>query len=329
MKLSLAPRRYVLTAIGIAFLAAGGVATLLPPGQAGAQQGPTIELLPPSGPCDASLEARGRGFEPPPAGLATRGLYLVQPGTADINMRILNAASVARDGTFTTRLGPGEPRCQAAALDSQREEPSGYLLVVVSSSGTRVEPGERIPDIVATARYEYTTTAPPPPPIMVISPSKGPCDATVQITGRDFPPSTAIRLDVARPGEGTLGKLTSLVTDPLGTFSVTVDLGSLGCEGARAVEALDPASQELGVFADLGQRVPIPGTGIPPILTRTLYTYTTTAVSPEGLLASLPPTGGGPDVSSVRPGPLVLAGALAGLGVMLVMVSLYRRRKRT
>ena len=166
---------------------------------------------------------------------------------------------------------------------------------------------------------------------MVLSPSKGPCDAIVDITGRDFPPSTAIRLDVARAVEGRPGKLASLVTDPAGALSVTLELGSLGCESAAASKRLGEGSDKLWIFADFEEHIIIgPPPGIPPILTRTPYTYTTAAVSPEGLPGGLPQTGSGQGASPGPPaGWLLLMALLAGLGLVLVMTSLYLRRKRT
>lgn len=332
MKLSSAPRLYALAAIGVAVLTAGGLMTLPGAGQANAQRQPTIVLAPSSGPCDAPLEVRGRGFEPQDRPGRELLFYVLQPSAADVSMGTVGSAWPDGEGAFSEWVGMREHGCEAAALDSEAEAPSGHVVIAVAPrvSDFPTGEGERIPDIIATARYEYTTTAPPPQPIMVLSPSKGPCDAVVDITGRDFPPSTAIRLDVARPGEGTLGKLVSLVTDPVGTFSVTLELGSLGCEAAVAVERLGEGPDTLGIRADLEEQIISgPPAGIPPILTQAPYVYTTTAVSPEALPATLPQTGSGPGASSGPSGWLVLIAPLAGLGLVLVMASLYLRRKRT
>jgi hypothetical protein len=289
-------------------------------------------ISPASGPCDATVEVTGSGFPPPlasPLGPTrdTLGLYLVRPGTADISMDILNAASNQPDGTFGQWLPLHNRGCEAAALDSQSQHPSGYLSFALSGGGPTVQPGERVPNIIAMAHYAYTTTTPQPQSSMTIAPSSGPCDATVEVTGRDFPPSTAIHLDVPEGGgEATLGRLASLTTDPSGGFALSVGLGTLGCQGAQFIEGLGAGPHEFWIFADRQEPVILPGqAGIPPILTRTAYTYTTTVVS-GGAPPALPSTGSGPGQPS-RPVPWVpLIGGVAALGVILTAASLYIRR---
>ena len=66
--------------LALVAVAASGAATLLPAGEANAQQEPTIELLPPSGPCDAPIEVRGRAFEPQQGLSGELLFYLLEPG---------------------------------------------------------------------------------------------------------------------------------------------------------------------------------------------------------------------------------------------------------
>jgi hypothetical protein len=306
------------------------VAALAPSGRAAAQPQPTLVLSPSSGPCDATVEVSGTGFLPPSGPGETLRLYLVEPGTADVSMDILNPAFVQPDGTFEQSAPLYSRGCEAAALDSRAEHATGHLLIVASSSleQSAAPPGQRISNIVAIAQYQYTTTAPPPQPIMALSPSTGPCDATVEITGRDFPASTAVRLDVAGGGgEATLGTLASLATDPSGRFALSVSLGTLGCEGAQYIEGLGAGPRQFWIFADREEPAIEPGgTGIPPILTRTAYTYTTTL---SGAPRLLPATGMG---VGERPGPPAwwpLLAVLGGGGLTLVLTSLYCARQRS
>jgi hypothetical protein len=287
-------------------------------------------LSPSSGPCDAPVEVTGSGLEdiqvpepgPGPA------LYLLRPGTADVNVEILNGVDIYDDGTFRGSVPLWKHGCEAAVLDSQAEHPSGYLFFTLSGGGPTVQPGERIPNILAVAQYAYTTTTPQPQPTMTITPSSGPCDATVEITGRAFPASTAIHLDVVGGGgEATIGRLASLTTNPSGGFALSVSLGALGCEGAQWIEGLGAGPKQFWIFADRQEPVILPGQeGIPPILTRIAYTYTTTVVG-GGTPRALPSTGSGPEDQSAAPVWPALAGALAGMGLLLVAGLLYRSRR--
>lgn len=260
-------------------------------GMASAQPEPTLTITHPSGLCDATLEVTGSGFEPRVPAEAVI-LYLLEPGTADVSMGGLNPAVVEADGTFTQWAALHEVGCEAAQMDRAAAQPTGRLVIAAawSTGGPSVPSGEPIPDILAVAEYEYTTTTPyVPTETMVISPPSGPCDATVEVAGHGFPPSTAIRLDIIVPqGDGSMGKLASLTTDPNGRFVTNVTLGSLGCRAA----VLDTDGQ-LWISADLEERVIEPGQGIPPILTRAPYTYTTTEVAPQPLPDALAPTGSG------------------------------------
>ena len=66
----------------IAFL----MAALAPPRGAAGQPQPTMVISPSSGPCDAAIQVSGSGFPVPSAPFHDEvWLYLVQPGTADVN----------------------------------------------------------------------------------------------------------------------------------------------------------------------------------------------------------------------------------------------------
>jgi len=292
------------------------VAGFAPPGSTAGQPQPTMVLSPSSGPCDATVQVTGTGFVDEPS----LRLYVVRPGTADISVSLLNSAFIIRDGGFSEAVGLYNGGCDAAALDSQSDHPTGHLVIAGSFTFEGdVKPGERIPNIIAVAEYGYTTTVAQPAPTLVLSPSSGPCDAMVEITGHDFPPNTAIFLFMGTPkSDGTLGKLASLVTDPVGGFVTKVILGSLGCKAAGLD---DHYSGQLSIGADFEN----PAVNGENILTRTDYTYTTTTLSPAP--QALPSTGSGPGQRSTSPVWLELAGALAAAGLVLVVGLLYRSRR--
>jgi len=308
-------------------VAAFAVFALGTAGMARAQPEPTMVISPSSGPCDATLEVIGSGFAPrmPPQGLV---LYLLQPGTSDVNMGSLSAAFVEADGGFTDLASLHDVGCEAAQVDSAAAKPTGRLVIAAAwnPGGPPVARGEPIPDIIAVAQYEYTTTTPyVPTETMEIFPTSGPCDATVEVSGHGFPPSTAIRLDMGVPkGDGSMGKLASLTTDASGRFVTNVDLGALGC---RAAVLDDHFTGQLGISADLEERVIEAGHGIPPILTRTGYTYTTSSTSPTP--GAFPGTGSGPDPRPTPLTPLSLAGLLTALGIVLLLAPLCARRLRS
>ena len=303
------------------------------PGNAGtatAQPEPTLTISPPSGPCDATVEVSGSGFQPTRAPVQVLVLYLLQPGTSDVNMGSLNATVAEADGSFTQWAPLRQLGCKAAQVDSGAAEPTGRLVIAAAWNfeGPSVPPGEGIPDIIAVAQYEYTTTTPyVPTETMEVFPASGPCDATVEVAGHGFPPSTAIRLDIIVPkGDGSMGKLASLTTDPSGRFVTNVNLGSLGC---RAAVLDEHYSGQLGISADLEERVIEPGHGIPPILTRTAYTYTTTHVAPQPLPDALAGTGSGPTSDAAHAFVLPLLAGLAATSLLAVAACLYARRRGT
>jgi len=301
-------------------------------GSGGMQPEPTMVISPPSGPCDTPLEARGSGFPLPRAPTEIVELYLVHPGTSDVNMRILNAASIEPDGTFTARLGPAEPRCQAAALDSKAEQPAAHLLIAATTSltGPPVPPGEPIPDIIAVARYAYTTTTLRiPTETLVVFPPSGPCDATIEVTGSGFEPAMKVRLDLGAPGsDASLGTLASVVAHADGRFAVEVSLGELGCRAAQGhMIAGDPSRRELAIWA-FEAAPSTPSSGIPAVLAGAGYTFTTTEVTatPSG---ALPVTGSGPASDGAHAFVLPLLAGLAAIGLLAVAACIYARQRGT
>jgi hypothetical protein len=339
-----------LMTLGVLAAAACGVAlvaALAPSGRAAAQPQPTLVLSPSSGPCDAAVEVAGSGFPPPlasPLGPTrnTLGLYLVRPGTADISMDILNAASNQPDGTFAQWVPLHSRGCEAATLDSQAPEPTGQLLIAVTFSNPPVQPGERIPNIIAEAHYRYTTTAlHVPTEALSISPASGPCNGTVDITGSGFEPGMEVQLKLARPGsDGTLGTLASAVAGADGEFVVGFALGELGCRAAQMdMVTGDRARPSLAVWAYRASSpsTPVPLAGYPtpmPVridtfLAGVTYAYTTTEVGGGTPPQALPATGSGSGQPSA-PAPWVpLIGGVAALGLILVAASLYARRVRS
>jgi len=299
------------------------VAALAPPGGAAAQPQPTMVLSPASGPCDATVQASGTGF---PVGNLV--LYLVRPGTTDVNMGILNGAVVHPEGEGSS-LSQAVPLwnhgCEAATLDSQLAQPTGYLAIAAALApapgGGAVQPGERIPNIIAVADYRYTTTTPPPPPVMAISPSSGPCDGTVEVTGTGFQPDQDVSLHWAYPSsEGPEGTLTSLKADAQGAFVVQVDLGETGCAAARTYPVnSDPMPPRLRIDAE--------AVGLPlqvgSALAHAVYTLTTTEIGATPPQA-LPATG---KERSTPPMWLLLVGGLGAVGLLLVAGLLYRSRR--
>jgi len=298
------------------------VAALAPPGGAAAQPQPTIVLSPSSGPCDAPVEASGTGLVPRQDAL----VYLLQPGTTDVSMGLLTYGSVDQNGAFSQWFGLREHGCEAAVLDSQAEEPAGYLAIVAAEGG--VQPGEHIPNIIATARYEYTTTAPRAPiETLSISPGSGPCDAGVEVTGSGFQAGIAVVLKLASAsGEFGLGPLASAAVGSDGQFKVHFRFGQLGCGTASLVAHYTSCEQfVVGAFPAVYPTPTPPGPPDPLAVVR--YTFTTTAPIPAPAPRILPATGTGPH-HRWTPVPWVpLMGGVALLGATLIVVSLYGRRE--
>jgi hypothetical protein len=317
------------------------VARVLPPagdGSAVAQPQPTIVLSPASGPCDAVLEVAGRGF-PARIGLV---LYLLEPGSVDISASALNGAEAGPDGAFSQWVGLRNGGCDAAALDSQTERPPGHLLIAAAAAapGGAVAAGDRIDGIIAGAQYTYTTTAPHvSTEALSISPASGPCDGAVTVTGSGFQPGMGVLLKLAGPGDVTVATLTSALPDADGRFAADFTLGEAGCRAAQGdVIAGDPAHPQLMIWADraVAPSTPTPLAAYPTpepvaistILASVRYAYTTAQVGGGMPPQALPATGSGPGGRSMSPVWLPLAAALGGLGLTLVVASLYRRRRQ-
>jgi hypothetical protein len=322
---------YVLLGMAAALVVAAGGA-LAAAGGAAAQPQPTMVLSPSSGPCDAAIQVSGSGFPVPGGPMESLGLYLVQPGTADLNMGILNAAFVERDGTFSQWVGLQHGGCDAAALDNQSDQPTGNFFVAARSGEAPVAPGERIPDIIAVARYTYATTAPHvSTEALTISPSSGPCDGAVEVRGSGFEPGTDVLLKLGRPGsDDTLGTLASATADSAGGFVVQFTLGDLGCRAAELDMTFgDPARPQLGIGA-YPATYPTPAPqGIPPVLAVVAYSYTSAGLPVTPSPRQLPVTGTGPVDRLISPAWPACIGVLAALGLAAVVASLCARRMRS
>jgi hypothetical protein len=283
---------------------------------------PTMALSPSSGPCDALLEVVGRGFPPPPGPM---GFYLLQPGTTDVNMDTLGGTSLGSDGAAMQWVPLRDHGCEAAALDSQSERATGDLVIAAAPTEGPVASGERIQNIIAVAHYSYTTTTPPPPPVMVVSPSSGPCDGTLEVTGNGFQPDQAVSLGWAYPSsEAPVGILASVSPDAEGTFVAQLTLGKTGCDAARTYPSTrDPLPPRLRIDA---QAVGTPQQ-VGSHLAFVVYTFTTTEVGGGMPPQALPSTGSGPGQTSARPTWLAMTAVLAGVGLVLVAASVYRRRQ--
>jgi hypothetical protein len=243
-------------------------------------------------------------------------------------MGFLTFGDVNEDGSFSRWFSLYQHGCEAAALDSQAQQPAGYLTIAaVRGTLTAVQPGDQIPNIIAVAHYIYTTTTPPPPPVMVISPSSGPCDATIDVTGTGFQPGQQLKLRWAYPrSESSLGDLASVTADSEGAFLAEFALGETGCHAAQAYSSTgDPLPPRLRIDA-----VPVgPPLGVGGGLAEALYTLTTTAVGAGGAPRVLPATGAGPAGGSGPASWVPLIGGVAAIGVILVAGSLFCRRIRS
>jgi hypothetical protein len=158
---------------------------------------------------------------------------------------------------------------------------------------------------------------------MVISPSSGPCDATVEVRGSGFEPGSQIPLDLGGAhSDVAIARLAVATAGPDGEFGVELTLGPLGCEeAARDTQLDDPGEpKNLAIFASYDPARLF-------VLAQAEYHYTTTAVSPQP--HALPSTGTGPSDPSLPLAWLALAGPLAGVGLVLVVASLYRKRQHS
>jgi len=323
-------KKHAFMAIPVGIFALLAVA-FAPSGGAAGQPQPTLTISPSSGPCDAAVEVRGEGFPVGGADISNPLVYLLRPGTTDVNMGFLTYGSVDRDGSFSQWFGLREHGCEAAALDRQAEQPAGYVAIAAAPAATAVQPGERIPNIVATAQYRYTTTAPHvATESLSISPASGPCDATAQVRGSGFEPGMAVVLELASAsGEFGLGPLASAVAGDSGEFEVDFSFGELGCGTAKLITPQYGTRGALVVGAFPAVYATPTPPGPPDPLATVRYTFTTTTLAAGPLPRTLPATGAGPGESSPRVAWASLAGGVGALGAMLVAASLYRRRVRS
>lgn len=322
MRLRSVPVRYALLGIGVALLLGAFASS----DATGAQPPPTIELLPASGPCDATVEVRGSGFEPR-KGLTGRLLtYLLEPGTTDVSMDSLSPASPDEDGAFAERVSLWEHGCEAAALDSQAEQPSGRLVIAVASWQPDVwtGEGERIPGIIAVARYAYTSTTPyVPTEVLTISPSSGPCDGVLEVTLAGFGPSTPVPMDIGRPhGDASMGTVATVMTDASGRFRGQIQLGDLGCEAASRDALFDAPTEPKEIRIWAGYE---PARRFVPA--RASYTYTTTEPGGGLVVDKLPAAGAGAGAPGAHRLPLAVPLAFGGAGLLLLLLALSARAK--
>jgi hypothetical protein len=162
-----------------------------------------------------------------------------------------------------------------------------------------------------------------PQPTMVLSPSSGPCDASVEVTLTGFSPSTPVPIDIGRPhADGSIGTVTTVMTDANGQFRGQVTLGGLGCEAASFDDLLDGPGDPKEIHMWAGYQ---PARRFVPA--RSVYTYTTTESSPGVVPRALPRTGGGLVVGAPRPWAMPVAMVLGGMGLIMIAASFYARRR--
>jgi hypothetical protein len=290
------------------------VAALAPNGPAAAQPQPTLRLSPDSGPCDATVEVTGQDF--PPNTAIELGLTISGTPT-----KLAGLASAVTDpsGYFALTIGLGFLGCEAALIDGLG--PLSGEVWVVADVEQPLQGHE--PVAVAQASYSYTTRLAEPAPMLTVSPSTGECDATVELTGRHFPPGGDVTLYIARPhSEGAIATLGTPAASSSGDFTTRVSLGPAGCEAAAVDARLNAPGEpsEISIYADIA------GTPFPPGLTYTRYTYTTTLPAGAVTPSALPQTGQGGTSPGMDTRTPALVAAL--LGVVLLTGGLLAARRR-
>lgn len=308
--------RFVLTmlTVTLAVLTVGDVSPLVRADRARAQPEPTLEIVPPSGPCDATLEVTGQEFPPNTAiELGVGGI-----GGQSIEGRLASVFSDA-NGHLSFNALLGFLGCGMASVT--RERTGGDQLWLL---GYAIEPGPSgrpTARILARAPYTFTTTQSTlPEAILTLSPSSGPCDATVDATGAFFEPGSNVMLQVARPhSEGFLGTVGQVSVDANGRFVTTFTFGTVGCQAA----ALDARANASGEPNEL--RV----CGVAYQASRcATYAYSTTVGAAEGTPTALPRAGGGGTSSRSDVRPLAVFAALFGVALLACGVLVARRRAR-
>jgi hypothetical protein len=284
--------RYVLFRMVAALAVAAGAVLGAP--RAAAQPQPTVVLSPASGPCDGMVNVAGSGF----LGRSSLRFYLVQPGTADISAEFLNSTYV-NNGTFRQLVWLDKRSCEAAALDSRSGQATGHLTFAFTAAFTEgdapLQPGDRIPDIIGVGQYAYTTTITlKPQPTLVLSPSSGPCDASVEVTGTRFVDQPSVRLYVVKPGTAdvSVGSLNSGILTSGGSFTQVVSLHHGGCEAAVLDSQAGQPTGKLTIAASYsfpsGAEA---GEGIPNIVAVAQYAYTTAVAQPQPTMVLSPASG--------------------------------------
>jgi hypothetical protein len=305
-------KKRTLTVFVVALGAIASLIQVLARGEATAQPQPTLTITPLSGPCDATVELTGLDFPPNTA------IELGVGGT-DGQLIVGHLGSVLSDAdghlSFSTLLG--FLGCGMAGVT--RERTAGdqlWLLGYVLEPGPSGSPTARI---LTRARYRFTTTQSTLPiAVLTLSPSSGPCDATLEATGTLFEPGSDVTLQVARPhSEGYMGTLGQVRADANGGFVATLTLGTLGCEAA----ALDAWGSGPGELKELH----VCGAAYQASRCAT-YAYTTTAATPEGTPVALPRTGQGRTSPGMDVRPLAAVAALLGVALLTAGFLAGRRK---
>lgn len=169
-------------------------------------------------------------------------------------------------------------------------------------------------------------------PALTLSPSSGPCDATITVNLSGFEPNETVTLDIATPFSGGIdARLKPALTDTNGSFKGERSLGEGGCSAAaKDAKSLD-ASKSIMIYAgaDLESMS---------VMARAGYAYTTTTASPKTEMApettdgAMPTPSPTPDAAgsggtlSVRW--LITLAVAGGLAAVLLFVVLIVRRPR-
>jgi hypothetical protein len=112
-------------------------------------------ITPPSGPCDATVEISGTGFEPG----SQVPLDLGAPHS-DVSMGRLGVADVTPDGRFSVEVSFGPLGCEAAATDMELDDPGEPRDLVIFAGA---EPERMF--AITRGSYEYTSETVQGPPV--------------------------------------------------------------------------------------------------------------------------------------------------------------------
>jgi hypothetical protein len=274
-----------LLSIGVA--AAVGAMFLMgsPAAVSRAQDGPALVLTPDSGPCDATIQATGSGFPPDSAITFSLNRPHSEGYFASIGSTVSDAA-----GEFSAAVTLGEVGCTVASRDDGFDDPGEAKELGLTA---HVDP---VAGVFSSARYTYTTIASvdsaltataeapttasgtqTPTPQLTIAPPSGPCDATIQASGKGYAAGARISISILRPdSEGPFGTLAVTVASAAGDFAVDVPLGAMTCEVAeRDLELVSAGEPQDVAIAARGSPA---GSGSSVVL----YEYTTTRFGQMG-----------------------------------------------